>query len=67
MNATSCKLNLHVDGNKVSETVFNTYVEMMDAARDLRDAVAAKHPGGFVVAQFQRMGPHGWYHGAILS
>lgn len=63
----SCKLNVMVDGDKVSETVFASYVEMMDSARAIRDSVIASNPDGFVVAQFQRMGPHGWYHGAILS
>lgn len=61
------KLNIMVDGKRVSETEFASYVAMMDAAREIRDNVAAKNPGGFVVAQYQKMGPHGWYHGAILS
>lgn len=67
MNATSCKLNIMVDGDKVSETVFPSYVSLMDAARGLRDAVLAKHPAGFVVCQYQRSGPYGWVHGGILS
>lgn len=61
------KLNIMVDGDRVSETEFVSYVEMMDAAREIRDNVAKANPGGFVVAQYQIMGPHGWYHGAILS
>lgn len=67
MENTSCKLNIHVDGNRVVEMVYPDYVAMMDAARAARDAVVAANPGGFVVAQFQRMGPHGWFHGAILA
>ena len=63
----SCKLKIHVNGDLVSETVFASYVEMMDSARAMRDSVIASNPDGFVVVQFQRMGAHGWYHGAILS
>lgn len=63
----TCKLNIHVNSDLVSETVFASYVEMMDSARAIRDSVIASNPNGFVVAQFQRMGEHGWYHGAILS
>lgn len=67
MNDPRCKLNIMVNGDRVFEQVYPTYVAMMDDARAQRDKVAADHPGGFVVAQYQRMGEHGWYHGAILS
>lgn len=61
------KLNVMVDGTRVSETEFPSYVELMDAAREIRDNVAKANPNGFVVAQYQIMGVNGWYHGAILS
>lgn len=66
MTATH-KLNIMVDGDRVSETEFTSYESMMDAAREIRDSVVAKNPDGFVVAQYQIMGGAGWYHGAILS
>jgi len=62
-----CKLNVMVNGDPVFVAVYPTYVKMMDDARAQRDKVEADHPGGFVVVQYQRMGPHGWFHGAILS
>lgn len=61
------KLNIHVNGDRVSETVFPNYFAMMDAARAMRDEIQTANPGGFVVCQYQKMGEHGWYHGAILS
>lgn len=61
------KLNIHVDGNRVFERVYSTYVDMMNAARFERDSIAAKYPNGFIVAQSQKLGPHGWAHLAILS
>lgn len=61
------KLNIMVNGDRASATTFADYVAMMDAARAIRDEVAANHPAGFIVAQYQVMGPHGWYHGAVLS
>lgn len=68
MNATHThKLNVMVNGNRVSETTYPAYAAMMDAARSIRDEVAANNPDGFIVAQSQAMGPHGWYHLAILS
>ena len=62
-----CRLNVMVDGDRVFQQVYPTYVAMMDDARAQRDKVQGENPGGFVVAQYQRMGPHGWFHGAILS
>ncbi|WP_192242768.1 hypothetical protein [Mesorhizobium silamurunense] len=63
-NATH-KLNIHRDGKKIFEREYETFGEMMDAAPAIYRAEDAK--GGFVVAQSQVMGPHGWSHLAILS
>lgn len=61
------KLNIMVDGDKVSETLYASYVDMMNAARAMRDEVQAANAGGFVVVQYQTQGPCGWMHGGILS
>lgn len=67
-NDLRCKLNIMTDGDRVFEHVYPTYFAMMNDARAQRDKVAAEaRKGAFVVAQYQRMGPYGWMHGAILS
>lgn len=62
------KLNIHSNGNLILAREFASYLDMMDAARALRDQVAAT-VGGFVVAQAQEWHPISkqWSHLAILS
>lgn len=67
MTADACRLNVMVNGDRVFQQVYPDYVAMMDDARAQHDAVQDANVGGFVVAQYQRWGEHGWYHGAILS